>query len=203
MRHALAMLLAISLLAAATPLLAGEYRLADVASAPPDRFDSVVIDAGHGGEDQGARGARGTWEKDAVLAVALELGARLQARGLRVVATREDDRYVSLEQRNAIANDSRGDLFLSIHANAAGEPSVQGTETYFLALDAGSGDVLWKMPLGSPVTGYPVSYAVDGRQYVAVGVGGGSAGARHLAQLYPEISVQHGNSMLYVFALPD
>jgi hypothetical protein len=43
---------------------------------------------------------------------------------------------------------------------------------------------------------------VDGRQYVAVGVGGGSAGPRHLATLYPEVKVQHGNPMLYVFALP-
>lgn len=103
---------------------------------PAERFDTVVIDAGHGGEDRGARGARGSWEKDVVLAVARDLAVRLRERGLRVVTTRDDDSYVPLERRNAIANDSRGDLFLSIHANAAKEPDVQGTETYFLALDA-------------------------------------------------------------------
>ncbi len=72
-----------------------------------------------------------------------------------------------------------------------------------MALDAETGKIAWRIPLGSPVTGYPVSYAVEGKQYIAIGVGGGSAGTRHLAQLYPEIKVQHGNSMLYVFTLPD
>jgi N-acetylmuramoyl-L-alanine amidase len=102
----------------------------------PERFDTVVIDAGHGGDDRGARGPRGTYEKDAVLAVARDLAGRLRGRGLQVVMTREDDRHVPLERRNAIANDSRGDLFISVHANAAQEPHVRGTETYFLALDA-------------------------------------------------------------------
>jgi N-acetylmuramoyl-L-alanine amidase len=101
-----------------------------------DRFDTVVIDAGHGGEDSGARGVGGAVEKDLVLQVARSLAERLRARGLRVVLTREDDVFVPLERRTAIANDARGDLFLSIHANAAHDAEVGGSETYFLALEA-------------------------------------------------------------------
>jgi len=97
-------------------------------------FDTVVIDPGHGGEDSGARGPGGTLEKDLVLRVARALGERLAARGLRVVQTRTRDVFVPLEQRTAIANDARGDLFVSIHANAAEEATSRGTETYFLAL---------------------------------------------------------------------
>ena len=80
--------------------------------APPevDRFDTVVIDAGHGGEDEGAKGPRGALEKDVVLDVASRLATRLRGQGLRVVMTRESDRFVPLEQRTAVANDARGDL---------------------------------------------------------------------------------------------
>ena len=99
-----------------------------------DGFDTVVIDPGHGGEDSGARGPGGTLEKDLVLRVARALGERLTARGLRVVHTRTRDVFVPLEQRTAIANDARGDLFVSIHANAAEDATSRGTETYFLAL---------------------------------------------------------------------
>jgi N-acetylmuramoyl-L-alanine amidase len=106
------------------------------AQAPTDRFDTVVIDAGHGGEDLGAIGPLGTREKDLVLAVSVGLAKRLRAAGLRVVLTRERDLFVPLEQRTAIANDARGDLFLSVHANASPDASVHGTETYFLAVDA-------------------------------------------------------------------
>ena len=101
-----------------------------------DRFDTVVIDAGHGGEDEGAKGSRGTLEKDVVLDVARRLAARLRERGLRVVMTRDVDLFVPLERRTAIANDARGDLFVSIHANAATDRKAHGVETYFLSLDA-------------------------------------------------------------------
>ena len=101
-----------------------------------ERFDTVVIDAGHGGDDEGARGASGSLEKRLVLSVAKSLAKRLRNAGLRVVLTRESDVFVPLEERTAIANDARGDLFLSIHANASTDRKVHGTETYFLALDA-------------------------------------------------------------------
>ena len=101
-----------------------------------DRFDSVVIDAGHGGPDAGARSGRGLVEKDVVLDVAGRLARRLRDRGLRVVLTRSDDRFVPLESRTAVANDARGDLFISIHANSASTSRPRGMETYFVSLEA-------------------------------------------------------------------
>jgi N-acetylmuramoyl-L-alanine amidase len=116
--------------AAAFALLCG-------ADAPPaDRFDTVVIDAGHGGDDHGARGRAGLLEKDLVLDVAKRLGARLRERGLRVVMTRTDDRFVPLEERTSIANDARGDLFVSVHANASTYRGARGIETFFASLEA-------------------------------------------------------------------
>ena len=106
------------------------------AGGPAERFDVVVIDAGHGGEDKGAEAAGGLQEKRLALELARGLSARLRREGLRVVLTREDDRFVPLETRTHLANDARGDLFLSIHANAAADAAVRGTETYFLSLDA-------------------------------------------------------------------
>jgi N-acetylmuramoyl-L-alanine amidase len=107
---------------------------------PPDRFDTVVIDPGHGGEDEGAIGPAGSREKDVVLRVAQELAGVLRARDLRVVTTRDADRYVSLERRTHVANDARGDLFLSIHANAHLDDAVRGTETFFHSLQASDDD---------------------------------------------------------------
>ena len=102
----------------------------------PDRFDTVVIDAGHGGENHGARGTGGLLEKDLVLDVTLRLAKRLEARGVEVVLTRRDDRFVSLEERTSIANDARGDLFISIHANASRVRNARGIETFFVSLEA-------------------------------------------------------------------
>ncbi len=101
-----------------------------------DRFDVVIVDAGHGGEDEGARGASGLVEKQIVLDVARRLTAQLRAHGIRVVLTRDGDRFVPLETRTAVANDARGDLFLSIHANSAPSPKPRGIETYFVSLEA-------------------------------------------------------------------
>jgi N-acetylmuramoyl-L-alanine amidase len=102
----------------------------------PNLFDTVVIDAGHGGEDKGARSSSGLLEKDLVLDIANRVADRLQSSGFSVVMTRKDDRFIALEERTSIANDARGDLFVSIHANAAADPNIRGIETFFLALDA-------------------------------------------------------------------
>jgi N-acetylmuramoyl-L-alanine amidase len=107
-----------------------------VGGAAPDRFDRVVIDAGHGGDDQGAGGPNGLLEKNIVLDVARRLATRLRDDGLEVVMTRDADHAVSLEQRAAVANESRGELFLSIHANAAPSPKARGIETFFVSLHA-------------------------------------------------------------------
>lgn len=102
----------------------------------PDAFDVVIVDAGHGGDDNGARGPAGGLEKHVVLEIARELATQLRARGLRVVMTRNDDRFVPLESRTHIANDAKGDLFVSVHANAAADSGIRGSETFFLSLDA-------------------------------------------------------------------
>ena len=93
---------------------------------------TVVIDPGHGGRDPGAIGVGGLREKDVTLRLARELGRELAARGFRVVYTREGDRTIGLEERTAIAESVSGDVFVSVHANAAHRRSVQGIETYYL-----------------------------------------------------------------------
>lgn len=112
------------------------WALSAQAGAAGDRFDTVVIDAGHGGEDRGARGRGGLDEKDLVLDVSKRLAARLRAAGLEVVLTRRGDHTLSLEERSSIANDARADLFLSIHANWAPASNARGPEIYFVSLEA-------------------------------------------------------------------
>ncbi|MDP3503982.1 MAG: N-acetylmuramoyl-L-alanine amidase [Myxococcales bacterium] len=92
----------------------------------------VIIDAGHGGHDTGAIGPTGVREKDVALAVALKLKDKLEALGLEVVLTRDDDTFVALDQRTRIANKEHGDLFISIHCNAAPSKNLRGVETYTL-----------------------------------------------------------------------
>ena len=109
-------------------------------NAAPDRFDRVVLDAGHGGHDDGATGPSGLREKTLVLDVAKLLAGRLRKRGVEVVMTRTSDSFLSLEERTAVANDAKADLFLSIHANASPSRKPQGIETYFASLDATDDD---------------------------------------------------------------
>jgi N-acetylmuramoyl-L-alanine amidase len=94
--------------------------------------ETVVIDAGHGGRDPGAIGVDGLREKDVTLRLARSLGNKLAALGFEIVQTRTDDRYLSLEERTALAESVGGDLFVSLHANAAPRRSVAGIETYYL-----------------------------------------------------------------------
>lgn len=98
---------------------------------------TIVIDPGHGGKDIGATGPGGLLEKDATLAVANKLAASLATKlGTRVILTREDDSVVSLDQRTAVANQYKADLFLSVHMNAAPVKGAHGSEVYFLSLEA-------------------------------------------------------------------
>jgi N-acetylmuramoyl-L-alanine amidase len=91
-----------------------------------------VVDAGHGGHDPGAIGPRGVREKDVTLAVARRLQRKLERAGFQVVLTRRDDRTLDLPDRTAVANTARGDLFVSLHANAHPRRDRAGIETYFL-----------------------------------------------------------------------
>ena len=103
------------------------------ARVPSSRLWTVVIDPGHGGRDPGAKGVTGADEKDITLTIAQMVAARLaDDPQIRVVLTRTDDSYVSLEQRTAIANAQGADLFLSIHGNASENPQLAGVETYTL-----------------------------------------------------------------------
>jgi N-acetylmuramoyl-L-alanine amidase len=97
------------------------------------KIGRIVVDAGHGGHDTGTIGPRGLREKDLVLDVALRLGKLLENRmGAEVVQTRDDDTFIPLETRTALANQNQADLFISIHANSSRDPSARGVETYYL-----------------------------------------------------------------------
>jgi N-acetylmuramoyl-L-alanine amidase len=97
------------------------------------KIGKIVVDAGHGGHDAGTIGPDGLTEKDLVLDVALRLGKLLESRmGAEVVYTRDDDTFVPLETRTAIANKEQADLFISIHANSSRDPDARGVETYYL-----------------------------------------------------------------------
>jgi len=94
----------------------------------------IVLDPGHGGHDQGTAGPTGLTEKEVVLDIGLRLGALLEdGLGAEVIYTRKDDRFIPLEQRTQMANDSKADLFLSIHANSSPIKAVSGVETFFLS----------------------------------------------------------------------
>lgn len=123
---------------AAAPEEARPSPAADPSTPRPPARDSgrwtVVLDAGHGGHDPGARGPKGTSEKDVTLAITRRLADRLADSGaVDVVLTRSDDTFVPLGDRRKIANRSGADLFVSIHANAAENPDAEGFETYYLS----------------------------------------------------------------------
>lgn len=93
---------------------------------------TIIIDAGHGGEDPGAIGAMGTLEKNITLDIARTLKHRLDARGrCRVLLTRKADKYISLKERTCIANESGADLFLSIHVNFLPGRTINMIETLY------------------------------------------------------------------------
>jgi len=97
------------------------------------KIGKIVIDAGHGGHDVGTIGPNGLLEKDLVLDVAKRLGRLLESRlGAEVIYTRQDDTFIPLETRTAIANRERADLFISIHANSSRDEDARGVETYYL-----------------------------------------------------------------------
>jgi N-acetylmuramoyl-L-alanine amidase len=95
---------------------------------------TIVLDPGHGGVEHGAIGPAGTQEKELTLILAKALKRKLEERlAVQVVLTRNEDADLPLDTRTALANQTKGDLFISIHLNAAPESSAHGAETYFLA----------------------------------------------------------------------
>ncbi len=158
----------------------------------------IVIDAGHGGHDTGTIGPNGMLEKDLVLDVSLRLGRILENKlGAEVVYTRDDDTFVPLETRTAIANEQQADLFISIHANSSPDPSARGVETYYLnfnpspeAMEVAArenavseksvhelGDLVKKIATSDKVE-ESREFAMDVQRSLYVGVGGKENGVR-------------------------
>ncbi|MBN2322600.1 MAG: N-acetylmuramoyl-L-alanine amidase [Spirochaetes bacterium] len=101
---------------------------------------TVIIDAGHGGKDPGGIGYNDIYEKEIVLKVALELERELERsmKGVEILMTRKDDRFLSLEERARIANGtdpSKNPIYVSIHANVSFSASTKGYESYYLSLE--------------------------------------------------------------------
>jgi len=124
----------------------GSPTVAAPAAAPPvgdipfinrPTLQTIAIDPGHGGEDGGVRGAGDVLEKQITLDTARRLKSMIETRlGIRVVLTRDDDQPVALDARAAFANNSKADLFLSLHANAAFGPGIAGAEVFYLSVDS-------------------------------------------------------------------
>jgi N-acetylmuramoyl-L-alanine amidase len=108
--------------------------------APPVQLDrpagirTIAIDAGHGGDDSGARSPSGALEKDVTMIVAMRVKALLEARlGVRVILTREGDANVTPDRRAALANNNKADLFISLHANGSPVAGLRGAQVLSLA----------------------------------------------------------------------
>ena len=109
-------------------------------SAPVSAIRAIAIDPGHGGEDEGVKGAGGTKEKDLTLAVARRVKAAIESRlGIRVLLTRDDDHNVSLDGRAAMANNNKADVFISLHANASFRKNASGASILYTAFDGEAG----------------------------------------------------------------
>ncbi|MFI3122601.1 MAG: N-acetylmuramoyl-L-alanine amidase [Methylococcales bacterium] len=101
----------------------------------------VAIDAGHGGNDSGAQGSGGTYEKDVVLSISKKLEALVNAQtGMKAVMVRQGDYYVGLRKRMDIARAARADVFISIHADSIKDTGVRGASVYALSTSGASSE---------------------------------------------------------------
>ena len=140
---------------------------------------TIVIDPGHGGDDVGAKGPKGTLEKDVTLDVARRLKAAIEGGlGIRVILAREDDRMVPLDDRASIANNNKADLFISLHANASPSRESRGAEVFYLSLD-GYGEEARKMAENPQANPLP---ALGGARRDVEFILWDMAQARHLAE---------------------
>jgi len=108
----------------------------------PGEIRRIVLDPGHGGDEEGAVGRTGLKEKELVLDIARRLRSRLNRQGYQVDLTRDADQALDLDSRAGFANNKAADLFVSIHANASVRSSARGAETYFLSYGATDDDAL-------------------------------------------------------------
>jgi N-acetylmuramoyl-L-alanine amidase len=112
-----------------------ELQTASINRTPGVLRDVVIaVDPGHGGEDPGARGPSGMYEKEIVLQISKRLTEMInQERGMRAVLTREGDYFLPLRRRMQIARQNKADLFISVHADAFRDPRVSGSSVYILS----------------------------------------------------------------------
>ncbi len=96
------------------------------------KLREIIIDAGHGGKDPGARGKSGILEKTVVLDISKRLKDIMEQKGVNVIMTRDKDEYLTLKERTEIASRSNADLFVSIHANSSKSRNAKGFEVYYL-----------------------------------------------------------------------
>ncbi|MCC7417953.1 MAG: N-acetylmuramoyl-L-alanine amidase [Acidobacteria bacterium] len=129
--------LTIDLVAGAAPAESGATAPAAPAGLPPalapvrPALRTIAIDAGHGGDDDGVIGPGGSREKDVTLAIAERLKTSIESRlGIRVLLTRDADRLMALDERTALANNNKADLFISLHANGALRADASGATIY-------------------------------------------------------------------------
>ena len=145
---------------------------------PPGGLRTVVIDPGHGGSDGGSRGSGGALEKNVTMSVARRLKAALEARlGVRVILTRDGDAAVGLDERAAVANNNKADLFVSLHANASVRPSATGAEVFYLSL----GEYGDEAQRAASAAGESLPVFGGGTRDIEV-VPWGTAQARHIAR---------------------
>lgn len=113
----------------------------EIAKAKAEKPFIVAIDAGHGGNDSGAQGINGTYEKDVVFSIARKLEALANAqKGMKAVMVRQGDYYVGLRKRMDIARAAKADVFISIHADAIQDASVHGASVYALSTSGASSE---------------------------------------------------------------
>ena len=113
----------------------------EVTAANRPRDVIIAIDAGHGGEDPGAKGPSGVYEKNVVLKISKQLvDAINKERGMRAVMIRKGDYYMSLRKRIAKAREQKADLFMSVHADAFRDPKVRGSSVYVLSKKGASSE---------------------------------------------------------------
>jgi N-acetylmuramoyl-L-alanine amidase len=113
--------------APAPPAAAAPGEMPPALAQPSSAVHTIVIDPGHGGDDEGVKAASGAKEKDIALTVARRLKAAIEGRlGVRVLLTRDDDRNLPIDDRSAMANNNKADLFVSLHANASPRKAAAG-----------------------------------------------------------------------------
>jgi len=117
----------------------------------PTRLRIVALDPGHGGTEAGAEGKGGLIEKDLALSIARELRELLQERlGIQVILTRDGDGELDLDERTALANKNKADLFLSIHADASPSRDAAGSSVYFLSYSSSGAEGTVESARGRP-----------------------------------------------------